>query len=104
MSAPCCRANLATPTAEPPTTFLPPLCLLAAVGLVRIVRLARQVPIAGLLLVIPLAALGMTAQTDAPYYVGNTLAEVANHLYIWPEYRYQNALVAAIRRRVPPGT
>jgi hypothetical protein len=84
--------------------LLPPLCLLAAVGLMRIVRLARHLPVAGLLLVIPLAALGMTAQTDAPYYAGNTLAEVANHLYIWPEYRYQHALVAAIRRRVPPGT
>jgi hypothetical protein len=84
--------------------LLPPLCLLAATGLVSIVRLAHHVPVAGLLLVIPLAALGMTAQTDAPYYVGNTPAEVANHLYIWPEYRYQNALVAAIRRHVPPGT
>jgi hypothetical protein len=83
--------------------LLPPLCLLAATGLVRILRLAHHVPVAGLLLVIPLAALGMTAQTDAPYYVGDTPAEVANDLYVWPEYRYQNALVAAIRRHVPPG-
>jgi 4-amino-4-deoxy-L-arabinose transferase-like glycosyltransferase len=84
--------------------LLPPLCLLAAEGLVRIVRLARHAPAAGLLLVIPSAVLGMAAQTDAPYYVGNTQAEVAHHLYFWPEYRYQNALVAAIGRHVPPGT
>jgi len=83
--------------------LLPPLCLLAAAGLVCGVRAVRRQPWTALLVVVPLAALAMTTRTDAPYYVGSSPVAISQRLYGWPVYTYQAALVDFLRRRVPEG-
>jgi len=83
--------------------LLPPLCLLAAAGLVTGARTVRRVPWTALLAVIPLAALAMTARTDASYYVDSSPVAISQRLYGWPVYTYQAALVDFLRRRVPAG-
>ena len=83
--------------------LLPPLCLLAAAGLVGVARQVRRVPLTGLALLPPLAALGLTVQVNAPYYLDNARAQVTRHIYTWPEYLDQDDLVAFLRARVPAG-
>lgn len=83
--------------------LLPPLCLLAGAGLAGTVRLMRRVPLAALALLAPLAALGLTWQANAAYYLDDGRAQVLQHIYTWPEYRDQDDLVAFIQARVPPG-
>ncbi len=83
--------------------LLPPLCLLAAAGLVSGVRTVRRWPWTALLVIAPLAALAMTARTDASYYVGSSPVAISQRLYGWPVYTYQVALVDFLRRRVPEG-
>jgi len=83
--------------------LLPPLCLLAAAGLVSGVRAVRRWPWTALLAIAPLAALAMTARTDASYYVGSSPVAISQRLYGWPVYTYQAALVDFLRWRVPEG-
>jgi len=83
--------------------LLPPLCLLAAAGLVSGVRALRRWPWTALLAIAPLAALAMTARTDASYYVGSSPVAISQRLYGWPVYTYQAALVDFLRWRVPEG-
>jgi hypothetical protein len=82
---------------------LPPLCVLAALGLVTGVQLARRMPLSGLLFIVPLAALLMTVRTDASLYVGNSPIAISQRLYGWTVYTHQAELVALLRRRVPAG-
>ena len=83
--------------------LLPPLCLLAAGGLVSGVRAVRRRPWTALLAVVPLTTLAMTARTDASYYVGSSPVAISQRLYGWPVYTYQAALVDFLRHRVPTG-
>ncbi len=83
--------------------LLPPLCLLAAAGLVRGARAVRRWPWTALLAVVPLAALALTARTDALYYIGSSPVAISQRLYGWPVYTYQAALVDFLRWRVPEG-
>jgi len=83
--------------------LLPPLCVLAGVGLVASVQVVRRVPWTAPLLAVPLAALVMTVRADAPYYVGGSPVAISQRLYDWPVYTYQAELVAFLRRRVPAG-
>ncbi len=83
--------------------LLPPLCLLAAAGLVTGARTVRRVPWTALLAVVPLAALAMTARADASYYAGSSPVAISQRLYGWPVYTYQAALVDFLRQRVPAG-
>jgi len=83
--------------------LLPPLCLLATAGLVTGARTVRRWPWTALLAVVPLAALAMTARTDARYYVGSSPVAISQRLYGWPVYTYQAALVDFLRQRVPEG-
>jgi hypothetical protein len=83
--------------------LLPPLCVLAALGIVTGVQLARRIPLSGLLFIAPLAALFLTVRADAPLYVGSSPIAIAQRLYGWPVYTHQAELVALLRRRVPAG-
>ena len=83
--------------------LLPPLCVLAAWGLVTGVQVARRIPLSGLLFIAPLAALLMTVRTDASLYVGSAPIAIAQRLYGWTVYTHQPELVALLRRRVPTG-
>jgi hypothetical protein len=83
--------------------LLPPLCVLAALGLVAGVQLARRIPLSGLLFIAPLAALLLTVRTDASLYAGSSPLAIAQRLYGWTVYTHQAELVALLRRRVPAG-
>lgn len=83
--------------------ILPPLCLLAGLGLVAAARAALRRAALGLLLLVPLAALAIPIRTDAAYYARYTPVAISRHLYGWPVYTYQAALVSFLQRRVPPG-
>jgi 4-amino-4-deoxy-L-arabinose transferase-like glycosyltransferase len=83
--------------------LLPPLCLMAADGLLALVCLARQKPVAGALLGLPLAALLLAAWTDGPYYVGLSPIMISQRLYGWGVYTHQGELVRMIESRVPRG-
>lgn len=82
--------------------MLPPLCLLAGAGLMWTVRLIRRTPAGAALVVALVAALGVTATTDASYYIGSSPVQIAQRLYGWTVYTDQATLVALLRRRVPP--
>lgn len=83
--------------------LLPPLSVLAALGLVAVVRLAYRWPAAILLLLLPLAGLLNTARNDAALYIGSTPLDISQRLYGWAEYADQRQLAAFLRARVPPG-
>lgn len=83
--------------------LLPPLSVLAALGLVAVVRLAYRWPAAILLLLLPLAGLFNTARNDAALYIGSTPLGISKQLYGWAEYSDQRQLAAFLRARVPAG-
>jgi hypothetical protein len=82
---------------------LPPLCVLAALGLVTGVQVARRIPLSGLLFIAPLAALLVTVRNDASLYVGSSPIAISQRLYGWTVYTHQAELVALLRGRVPAG-
>jgi hypothetical protein len=83
--------------------LLPPLCLLAALGLVAVVRLNARWPWAALLLLLPLAGLLNAIRLDAPFYINSSPLGISARLYGWAEYAHQQELVAFLRSRVPAG-
>lgn len=82
---------------------LPPLCVLAALGLVWLARRLRQVPEARLLLVALAATVVMAVLSQGPLYAGSSPLQVSQNLYNWPEYNFQDDLVSFVDTHVPPG-
>ncbi len=83
--------------------LLPPLCLLAADGLLALLCLARRRPAAGALLGLPLAALLIAVWTDGPLYVELSPITISQRIYGWGVYTHQEELVRMIESRVPRG-